>query len=109
MLLERDADENINFATTHSADTSGASDGAAVIAVNTLFKVAAAYADDDVIACVNGTLSAADATAAFPLGDNMTTVRVGADSAGAHWAGHIKRISYWPQRLENEQLQALTV
>ena len=75
--FERDASENINFATTNSGDTDGASDGAAVIAVNTAFEVSAGYADDDVIAYVDGASSGADATAGIPLTDNPTTLRVG--------------------------------
>ena len=108
VYFERDADENINFVTTHSADTDGASNGAAVIAENTTFKAAGAYADDDVIAAVDGTLSAADTAAAFPLGDDMTTIRIGNDSGTVEWNGHIARLVYWNSRLPDSQLQALT-
>ncbi|MCH8162360.1 MAG: hypothetical protein IIB88_10770, partial [Chloroflexi bacterium] len=76
--FELDASENVNFSTTHSADTDGASDGSAVIAADTQFKIVAAYADDNVRAAVDGTLSPADSTAALPLADTMTTVRFGA-------------------------------
>ena len=108
MFLELDASENINFATTHSADDDGASDGAAVIAVNTAFEVSAAYADDDVIAYVDGTSSGADSSAAFPLADAMTTLRIGADSAGNYFNGHIKELRYYNVRKANQFLEDLS-
>ena len=98
--FERDASENINFSTTHSSDTDGASEGAAVIAADTAVSILGAYADDDVQAGVDGTASAGDTSAAIPLADTMTTLRLGADSAGNYWNGHIEVVGYWPQRLE---------
>ena len=106
--LRWDAPLNVNFSTKHSADTDGASDGAAVIAAGTTFRVAATYADDDVRAAVDGTLSPADTTAAIPLADAMTTLRIGATVAGGQWDGHIARVTYWPIRLPDLHLQALT-
>lgn len=73
-----------------------------------VFMSAAAYADDDVRAAVDGTLSPADTTAAIPLADAMTTLRIGATSAGAQWDGHIARIAYRNRRLPNDMLQSLT-
>ncbi len=108
IFCELDASENINFSTTHSADTNGASDGAAVIAVNTDFQVAASYADDDVIAFVDGASSGADLTAAFPLADAMTTLRIGADSAGNYFNGHIKELRYYNERKNNVFLDELS-
>ncbi len=105
MYLELDAAENVNFATTHSADTDGASDGAGVIAANTAFRVAAAYADDDVIAYVDGASSGADTAAAIPLADAMTTLRVGSDSAGNYFNGHIAEIIHDNTRLVNGTLE----
>ena len=106
--LERDATENINWATTHSADTDGASDGTGVIAEATEFWVAAAFADDDVRAAVDGTLSPADTAAGIPLADAMTTLRVGADSAGNYWNGHIAELRYYNERKIDATLQDIS-
>jgi hypothetical protein len=103
--VERDAAQNINFATVNSGDTNGASDGAGVIAAATEFIVAAAYADDDVIAAIDGTLSAPDSAAAIPLGDSMTALRIGADSAGNYFNGHIAEVRYYDERKRNFWLQ----
>lgn len=107
-VMELDADENINFTTTHNADTDGASNGAGVISVNREFRVSAAFADDDVIAYVDGTSSGADATAAIPLGDTMTTLRIGADSAGNNFDGHIAEIAYFNVRKTNTFLDNMS-
>lgn len=96
--LYMDAAENINFETINSGDTNGASDGAAVIAVDTAFKGAGAYADDDVIGSVNGTNSTQDTSAGIPVTDAATTLRVGRDSVGTPFNGHIKEIKYYNVR-----------
>jgi hypothetical protein len=106
--LYMDAAENINFETINSADTNGASDGAAVIAVDTFFKGGGAYADDDVRAAVDGTLSAADTTAGIPVTDAATTLRVGNDSAGTPFNGWISEIKYYNVRKDNSFLTAET-
>ena len=107
--FERDASENINFTTTHNSDTDGASNGTGVIAVNTKFKVAGRFTDDDVRACVDGTLSPADVAAAIPLGDAMTTLRLGADSAGNHFNGHVSAFEFYDFAMSNQQMQGLTL
>ena len=106
--LVLDASENINFSTTHSADTDGASNGTGVIAANTVFRVAGAYSDDDIRAAVDGALSPADSTAALPLADAMTTLRFGATIASTNYDGHIRRVRYWPKRLSDLKLQKLS-
>ena len=93
--FERDAAENINFSTTHSADTDGLVSGVAVIAAATAFELGASYIDDDVVMAVDSTLETADTTAAIPLADNPTTLRVGADSGGNYWNGHIAELRYY--------------
>ena len=106
--LYMDAAENLNFETVHNADTDGASDGAGVITVSTTAQIAGAYADDDVRAAVDGTLSAADAAAALPVGDAATTFRVGNDSAGTPFNGHIRALKYHIVRRTDAQIDADT-
>ena len=92
--FQRDAAENINVNTTHNADTNGLVEGTAVIAPNTDFQVGMSYADDNVGMAVDNSLETADTTAALPLGDNPTTLRIGSDSAGNYWNGTIAKVRY---------------
>ena len=106
--FERDAAENINFATTHSSDIDGLVSGVAVIAAKTEFELGASYIDDDVVMAVDNTLETADTTAAIPLGDNPTTLRVGADSAGNYWNGHIAELRYYDVQKNDTFVQQLS-
>ena len=106
--FERDAAENINFATTHNADTNGLVSGVAVIAAATEFELGASYIDDDIVMAVDNTLETADTTAAIPLADNPTTLRIGADSAGNQWNGHIAEIRYYNVQKSDAFIQELS-
>jgi hypothetical protein len=109
IFLTFDPTENINFGTTHSADANGASDGTAVIAVNTEYEVSATYADDDVIAYVDGTASPADNTAALPVGATLTTLRIGHQFTPAGFLnGHLKEFRYYNTRKTNTFLDDLS-
>lgn len=109
LRLYMDAAENVNFETVNSGDNDGASDGAAVIAANTVFKAAGVYADDDVIGYVDGTASAADSSAGLPVGSTATTSRWGDDSAGGTpWAGITQREIFWPVRLPGGSVDRIT-
>ena len=91
LRLYLDAAENGNFETVNSGDTDGASDGAAVIAVDTVFKLAGTYEDDSVIGYVDGTASAEDTSAGIPVTDAATTSRFGDDSAaGTPFNGYLQ-------------------
>ncbi|KKM55205.1 hypothetical protein LCGC14_1552850 [marine sediment metagenome] len=98
-LFTRASSETITFSTTHSSDTDGASDGLAVISVNTTVSVTGAFADDDVNSIVDGASSGQDTSAALPLADSMTTLRIGKDSDGNECNCHIERFTYWPRRM----------
>ncbi len=102
LRLYMDAAENGNFETVNSGDTNGASDGAAVIAVDTVFKLAGAYEDDSVIGCVDGTASAEDTAAGIPLTGAANNSRWGNDGAAlTPFNGHIAQIKYWNVRKPN--------
>lgn len=95
LRLYLDAAENINFETVNSGDTNGASDGAATIAVNTVFRATGTHVDDNVVGVVDGTASTADTSAGIPVTDAATTFRVGNDSAGTPLNGHIAEIQFY--------------
>lgn len=76
-------------------------------ATGAVVKQAVAYATNDAVVCANGTLSAVDTSVALPIGLNQA--RIGAGGAGGSVLfGHYRVIRYYPARLTNVQLQALT-
>ena len=81
--------------------------GAGVVTVNTIGKFAFAYATNDFAVSVNGAPVGTDTSGTVPTG--MTTARLGVNVvAAAALNGYLRRLSYYPVRLSNVQLQAIT-
>jgi len=77
------------------------------ITSNTEFKAIHSYKTDDYAASVNGSVPVTDTT-----GTASTTIdrlRIGAGVYGSVVTGTISRLTYYPTRLSNDQLQALTL
>lgn len=72
---------------------------------NTIGKVAAAYAANDFQQATNATLGTADTSGTLP---SVTTAFIGRNSSGSQWNGWLRRITYYPRRLTNAELQTLT-
>ena len=68
-------------------------------------KLAIAWAVNDAAVAIRGAIVGTDATVAIPTGVDRLTLGTGTAGAVAYT---IKRIRYWPRRLTNAQLQALT-
>ena len=87
--------------------TTQASIDAGTYAANTVFKSAMAIKANSVQAAVNQVLGTEDTSATMPTADRLT---IGASHSGAanFLNGHIRRIAYYPSRLSNAQLQALS-
>jgi len=76
-------------------------------ATNTIFKSAFGVKLNSVQAAVNGVLGTQDTTANMPTVDRLN---IGSDVTGANQLnGHIRSLTYYPTRLTNAELQALTV
>lgn len=73
--------------------------------LNSPFKFAYAYATNDFAAVGNGGTPATDALGALPTG--LTTLGIG-NWQSVFWCGHIRSLAYYPVRLPNTTLQALT-
>jgi hypothetical protein len=86
----------------------GLASTAIAVSANTVAKFAGAYATNDLAASLNGGTVGTDNTATIPSG--MTRFDLGSDHAGFNnvKAGYLRRITYYPRRLANADLQTIT-
>jgi hypothetical protein len=75
-----------------------------VISAGVTVKIASAYALNDFAASGNGGVVGTDVSGTLPT---VSTIRLGSDGAVA-LNGHVRSLRYYPSRLPNAQLQALT-
>jgi len=68
-------------------------------------KVALAYKENDFAACLGGGSVSTDTLGTIPV---VTRMAVGNITTSNSWVGWIQRITYYPTRLSNAQLQAMT-
>lgn len=72
-------------------------------------KVAIAYKENDFCAAVNGSAFSTDTGGTLPIVDRMNIGDLIAGGTGPqNINGHIRRIAYFPRRLANAELRALT-
>jgi hypothetical protein len=80
-------------------------------ALNTAYKTAYVWSTNYFNVCVNGTLATADTSGNIAT-SGMTQMVIGADATTPTDSyiknGHIRSLKYYPTRLANAQLQALT-
>lgn len=76
------------------------------ISLATPFKAAVAYKQGDQFTTINAATSATNASTLLPS-SIIRYMRVG--HGDYPWSGHIRRIVYYPARLNNTQTQALTI
>jgi hypothetical protein len=77
------------------------------VTANTAFKIAGAYKLNDVQAALGGTLGTADTSVTMPTVDRLM-IGQQAGASPVYLNGTIALLKYWPTRLPNAQLQALT-
>jgi hypothetical protein len=77
-------------------------------ALNTIAKIAGAYATNDFAATANGAVPGTDPSGSLPSG--VTVLALGCNPAlsGGFLNGYLRRITYYPRRLSNAELQAIT-
>ena len=69
-------------------------------------KLAGAYKLDDFASAFNGGTVATDTSGSIPVVNQLTFGR--RQDGGVYLNGHLRRISYWPRRLANAELQGVT-
>jgi hypothetical protein len=75
------------------------------IASSTSYKFAAAYKANDFAACIGGGTVQVDTSGTLPT---VNQVLLGTSAASNNLNGHLQRITYYPSKLTNAELQALT-
>jgi hypothetical protein len=89
-----------------SAGVAQASINNSAISANTTAKTAGAYAVNDFAIATNAGTVATDASGALPVG--LSKLDLGGFLSGTFLNGHLRRITYYPRRLTNAELQTLT-
>jgi hypothetical protein len=80
---------------------------AGTITQNATFKLSTAYATNDFAASLNGAAAVTDTSGTVPSG--QTTARIGSNVSSANFInGYLRRVSFFPRRLANAELQAIT-
>jgi hypothetical protein len=75
------------------------------VSANTPYKITLAYAANNFALCGNGGAVTTDAAGTLP---SPTLLRIGSSESSVFLNGHIRRVTYYPFRASNNQLQALT-
>ena len=75
------------------------------LSANVPHKNAGTYKTDDYAFALGGSPIGADTSGAVPV---VNAARLGQGSTGEHLNGHIRRISYFPRRLSNSELEGIT-
>jgi hypothetical protein len=75
------------------------------VPVDVFRTVALAYASNDAIQAVNGSLSSNDTSVILPV---VNAAYIGSEPASARLNGHVRRIAYYNRRLANTELQGIT-
>ena len=70
-------------------------------------RIIGAYAVNNVASSVNGSIPSSDTSVTLPTGINQLRLGTSNDGSTAH-NGTIRRLTYWPTRLPNSTLQAIT-
>lgn len=73
--------------------------------VDVIAKVGTTYKVNDFAAVLSGGTVFTDATGTIPAVDRL---QIGGLAVASIWTGHIRTLQFYPQRLPNAQLQALT-
>ena len=102
----RIASANDNTA-NESIDIGADTTGEFIVTANTAFKIAGAYKLNDVQAALGGALGTADTSLTIPT-VNQLMIGQQAGASPVYLNGTVSMLKFWPTRLSNAQLQALT-
>jgi hypothetical protein len=75
---------------------------------NAVYNFASAYAANNFAASIGGGAVVSDTSGSVPTGLNKLSIGTSAAATAGYLNGHIRSIDYYPARLADFQLQALT-
>jgi hypothetical protein len=101
------SNNNMRFDVNASASTQASLTLVTNSASNTFYKSAGAYRINDFAGVANAGAIQSDSLGLIPVVSRLN-VGVNASASGGYLNGTIKKLAYYPIRLTNEQLQALT-
>ena len=112
MRMQLDLAPNSNILKVLVSPVGGTNNGAALtlpgtIQPNTPYRAGFAYKLNDFAACVNGGVVVKDTAGNVPTA--MNTFRLGCETVGWDFQGHIRSLKYFNGRKSDAELQALTV
>jgi hypothetical protein len=96
------------FVNIISGGVTSANLNAGLVATNTTIKLATVYRANDFAASQNGAVPTVDTSGAVPVGANTLNLGWAAPYGGLFLNGHLRRLFFYPTRLTNAQLQALS-
>jgi hypothetical protein len=96
------------FVNVISGGVASANLNAGLVATNTTIKLATVYRANDFAASQNGAVPVVDTAGAVPVGANTLNLGWAAPYGGLFLNGHLRRLTFYPTRLTNAQLQALS-
>lgn len=108
--LFRASNQNRVYMSVSSGGVSGQfSSSGFVVSDNTVFKVAGTIKVNDAALTLNGATPQTDNTLTMPAAATAASIGVGSwTSAQPQMFGYIRRITYYPRRLSNAELQTIT-
>lgn len=108
ITLDRTSSSSPRFSVRASNVDQAVFAGGVVFTANTVVKLAGAYMVNNFGASFNGSSIASDTSGSVPISiAQMEIGRLGS-SQGEYINGHIRQIAYYPRRLQNSELQAIT-
>jgi hypothetical protein len=96
------------FVNVISGGVTSANLNAGAVTVNAVTKLATVYRVNDFAASQNGAVPTVDTAGAVPVGANTLNLGWAAPYGGLFLNGHLRRLYFYPTRLSNAQLQALS-
>jgi hypothetical protein len=98
----------VSFVSVLSGGATSASLNTGAVTVRAIAKHASAYQADSFAATLNGAAPTVDTAGPVPVGANVMNIGWAAPYGGLYLNGWLRRITYYPFRASNNQLQALT-
>lgn len=100
------ASGNVNVSVTSGGSGQGGTASGNAISANTVFNIGYGYELNNTCVALDGGSTVSDTTVAMPI--TPTQMSIGYSTASGYLSGHMRKINYWPQRVLNAEVQAIS-